>query len=193
MLPAGTVWLLALMAGADATVPAPVVKVERHAGVFRIEAEMSVKVDPATAWGVLTDYNHLAEFMPDMRESRIVSGPGEPVLVEQKAMTGFLVFRFPIEVVLKVEESPCSRVAFQAVKGNVKELRGEWRVAGDRSPVTILYATHLEPDFWVPPLVGPALIRADVEAQMIGLAREMVRRKEQRVRSIACASGTAGP
>lgn len=191
MLQAGTVWLLALLAGAGA--PEPVVKVERDASVFRIEAQMSVNVDPATAWDVLTDYNHLAEFMPDMRESRIVSEPGEPVRVEQKAMTGFLVFRFPIEVVLEVEESPCSRVAFRSIKGNVKELRGEWRIAGDRSPVTILYATDLEPSFWVPPLVGPALVRADVEAQMVGLAGEMIRRKEQGARAIACASGVAAP
>jgi hypothetical protein len=181
------VWLLALLAAE----PAPVVKVEREAGSIRVEAQMSVSVDPGTAWGVLTDYNHLSEFMPDVRESRVVSEPHEPIRVAQKGLSG--LFRVPIDLVLEVEESLCSKVTFKSIKGNVKQLRGEWRIAGSQSPVAILYAAHLEPEFWVPPLLGPVLIRHDVEAQMRGLAREMIRRRERGTASAACGRGAVGP
>lgn len=55
--------------------------VEREQGEIQIQASLDVPVDSGIAWEVLTDYNHLAEFVPEMRISRIISAAGDPILL----------------------------------------------------------------------------------------------------------------
>ena len=37
-----------------------------------VTASAEMRVDPRTVWSVITDYDHLAEFIPFMRSSRVV-------------------------------------------------------------------------------------------------------------------------
>ncbi|MBI2312380.1 MAG: SRPBCC family protein [Betaproteobacteria bacterium] len=137
-------------------------------------------MDPRLAWDVLTDYNRLAEFVPGLSASRIASAPGEPLLLEQKGEAGFLVFRFPVEVVLRVEERPHDRLRFILVRGNMKAMRGEWRVEKAGAGTRVSYDAELTPGFWVPPLIGPHIIRRNVKNQLEGVAREMLKRAAAR-------------
>lgn len=155
---------------------APEVHVERRHGVFQVHVDTPVAVDAQTAWQVLTDYNRLAEFVPDMRLSRIISAPGAPLLLEQKGGAGFLLFRVSIEVVLQVDESPPERLKFHAVSGNMKQMHGEWRIRRAGEAVRLSYKAELEPDFWVPPLIGTALMRRDIGKQVAGVVQEMLKR-----------------
>jgi hypothetical protein len=111
---------------------------------------------------VLTDYNHLADFVPDMRSCRIVSAPGMPLQVEQKSETGFLIWRFPIEVVLRIEEQPQQFITSKTIWGNVKNTQGEWRIRRSARETQLEYSAAMELDFWVPPIIGAAIIRRDV-------------------------------
>jgi len=154
----------------------PEVQIERRNGVFHVRAEMPVGADAATAWQVLTDYNRLAEFVPDMRSSRVVSAPGEPLLLEQKGETSLLIFSFNIEVVLRVEETPPHGISFRAVGGNMKQMRGAWRIDAAGLPVKIGYQVEIEPGFWVPPLIGSALMRRDVRRKIDAVVQEMQKR-----------------
>ena len=45
-------------------------------GDIDIVAFVDVPADAAVAWSVLTDYNKLADFVPDMHVSRVISKPG---------------------------------------------------------------------------------------------------------------------
>ena len=135
-------------------------------------------MDSRIAWEVLTDYNHLAEFVPDMRVSRIISAPGEPLLLEQKGEAGFLVFHFPIEVLLQVEERPQDWLRFTLVRGNMKGMRGEWRIEKLGEGTRVTYDAELMPNFWVPPLIGPHIVRRNVRNQLEGVVREMLQRAD---------------
>ena len=57
-------------------------------------------------WRTLTDYDRLAEFIPGMRRSRVVSRSGGVAVVEQSGEARFLVFSVPIEVTLSSTERP---------------------------------------------------------------------------------------
>lgn len=166
---------LALPAAAFAE---PEVSIEPRGGGFAVRAETLVDATPAVAWQVLTDYNRLADFVPDMRASRVISAPGAPLLVEQQGCAGFLMFGFGIDVVLEIEETPPSTLAFRAIRGNMRIMRGEWSVDGSAAGVTrLVYKAVLEPAFWVPPLIGPAILRRDISSRIAGVVREMVRRQ----------------
>jgi hypothetical protein len=55
-------------------------------------------------------------------------------------------------------------------------MKGSWTVTGDAAHCAIAYLADIEPAFWVPPLIGPALMRRRVEAQLGGVLEEIHRR-----------------
>ena len=164
---------ISLAAAAEVTV-----KVERQENAFQVEANLLVAVDKGVAWQVLTDYDNLASFVPGMRSSRIVSAPGEPLLLEQKGESGFLLFRVPIEVVSRVEEAPLNTIRFQSVGGNLTNKRGEWALEWHDHATRVSYRANITPGFPLPPLIGPAIVGRDVRIMVESVAREMLRRAD---------------
>jgi len=154
------------------------VRIERQEDAFNVEADLLVAVDKRVAWQVLTDYNNLASFVPGMRSSRIVSAPGEPLLVEQKGESGFLLFRVPIEVVARVKEVPFGTVRFQSVGGNLTNKRAEWDLRRHDHATRVNYRANITPGFLLPPIIGPALVGRDVRIMLESVAREMLRRAD---------------
>jgi hypothetical protein len=171
-------WVLLFVAALSVprAAAAPDVRIEQRGEGFTVSAQMSVGVPRATAWEVITDYNRLRDFVPDMDDSRVVSRAGEPTLVRQTGAWNLLGFRVPVRILAQVEEQPMRSVRFHSVSGNVRVVNGEWRIADQGGGVAITYHVECTPDFWVPPLLGVLLIRRDVRAKLEQVAREMLRR-----------------
>lgn len=160
-----------LAAAAEVTV-----QVTRQEDAFRVKANVLVAVDQRVAWHVLTDYDKLASFVPGMRSSRIVSAPGEPLLLEQKGETGLLFFKVPIEVVSRIEEASLNTIRFQSVGGNLKNQKGEWALERHDHATRVSYSADITPGFPLPPLIGPAIVGRDVRIMVESVASEMLRR-----------------
>lgn len=145
-------------------------------GVVTIKADMLVPVDAKTAWQVLTDYNNLARFVPEMESSRVISKPGQPMRVEQQGKSGILSFLVPEHIVLQMDEKPVEQIRFRAIAGSVSSMRGEWRIVGTGSPVRVLYTARIIPLLPLPPLLGTSMIEYDVESKLSAVRHEMARR-----------------
>src|SRR3954453_12482532 len=52
--------------------PRPAVRVEQHGNEILVHAQSDVRADPATIWATLSDYDHLAQFIPDVSSSRVI-------------------------------------------------------------------------------------------------------------------------
>jgi hypothetical protein len=145
-------------------------------GVISIDAEILVPADAKTAWAVLTDYDNLARFVPEMQTSRVVSAPGQPKRVEQRGKSGMLSFFTPEHIVLQMEEAPYERIRFNRVAGDVKSMRGEWLIVGGGNPVRVIYRARIVPKVPLPPLLGTTMIERDVETKLAAIRREIARR-----------------
>ncbi len=178
---------ISLAASAEVTV-----QVARQENAFNVEANLLIAVDQRVAWEGLTDYNRLASFVPGMRSSRIVSAPGEPLLVEQKGESGFLWFRVPIEVVARVEEVPFGTVRFQSVGGNLTNKRAEWDLRRHDHATHVNYRANITPGFSPPPLIGSAIVGREVRIMFESVAREMLRRAESTGTATSAVAAPAG-
>ena len=58
-------------------------RIERQGEYIAVNASAVMQVDARIAWEVLSDYDNLAQFIPDMKSSRVVSRDGNRVRVEQ--------------------------------------------------------------------------------------------------------------
>ena len=174
--PASLVLLFGLL-GASVTASAePEIRIARDQDAFKIDASLRVDAHHHIAWQVLTDYNNLARFVPGMQTSQVVSEPGEPLLLKQTGQSGFLLFTLPIEVLVRITETPLEAIRFEAVGGSFKNKQGEWRIERQDDATLLIYRASISPGFWVPPLIGTAVIGQDVRNKLLGVAREMRRR-----------------
>lgn len=155
----------------------PVVSVTRSGEAYQVNVRMDVVGSRALVWRVLTDYENLQRFVPGMQSSRIVSGPGEPLLLEQKGESGVLFFKLTTTTVSRIFETPESEIRFDLVSGNLKRMQGSWTLTPHDHAVGVGYRAELVPEFAVPPLIGPAVMVQNVKAMVEGVAREIERRK----------------
>jgi carbon monoxide dehydrogenase subunit G len=125
---------------------------------------------------VLTDFDRLADFIPGMQSSRIVSPPGEPMLLRQVGRTKVTFSEYTFDVTLAVTVDPPREITFRRVAGNLERMDGGWRIEGDLDRCRIDYQAVIEPGFWVPPLIGPLIMRSQVARQIEGLESEIARR-----------------
>lgn len=156
--------------------PEVAVTVARAGDTLTIDALMFVAVTPQEAWAVLADFEHFADFVPNMQVSRIVSKPGEPLRVEQKGKARYGLLSFSFESLREVELLPFETLKSRAIKGNMKKMETLTRLSAEGGGTRIVYHNEAVPDFWLPPLIGPAFIRHEVAEQFRAFIREMLRR-----------------
>jgi polyketide cyclase/dehydrase/lipid transport protein len=166
---------LALLAPAHAAEIA--VNVTRSGGVFQVEASAEFEGTVSRTWRVLTDYGRIAEFVPDVRTSQVLSRDGNQAVVEQKGDARVLFFSFPINVRLAVTEYPYERVVSRAVSGNFREMRSTYALEAGEGRILLRYTGRMVPDFYVPPLIGTLALRHNVETSFRALVEEIERRQ----------------
>ncbi|MGB5079621.1 MAG: SRPBCC family protein [Burkholderiales bacterium] len=152
------------------------IEVAREGEFVSVRASAQVNADLPTAWEVLTDYDHLAEFIPDMRSSRVVRRDGGSVLVEQKGEFGFFFFRQAIDVVLSVSEQPPRRIVARTVEGNLKDMEASYELKASTNGLRLDYTGRFVPDFFLPPLIGMPLVRRSLERRLQSMVNEIERR-----------------
>jgi ribosome-associated toxin RatA of RatAB toxin-antitoxin module len=127
-------------------------------------------------WQTLTDYGRLAEFIPGMRKSRIVSRSGAVTVVEQSGEARLLFFTFPLEVTLTSTERPPHVIEATLLRGNLKRLDGVYRIVPQGGGRVLLTWTGVVEAHSMPPLIGEIVMRASIEDQFRGMVEEILRR-----------------
>jgi len=127
-------------------------------------------------WKTLTDYDHLAEFIPGMRRSRLLEWRGAVAVVEQVGEAGFLFLTFPIEVTLASTERPPYTLEVSMLKGNLKRLDGAYRIEPQAGGRMLLTWNGIVEAQSMPPLLGEIVMRSNIEDQFRGMVREIERR-----------------
>lgn len=173
--------LLALVLGGRALAGSGIqTDVERDGQVLQVRSTMAADAPADTCYAVLADFDRLAEFVPGLKSSRVVSRPGEPVRLHQVGTASAAFFHVTLDVTLAVTTDPPRSITFTRVSGNLLKMQGGWSVRGDATHCDIVYHADMQPDFWVPPLVGPRLMRHQVDEQMAGVLAEIARRASGR-------------
>lgn len=152
------------------------IRIARDGDFVTIAASAVMRVDPRVAWAVLSDYDHLADFIPDVKSSRVVSRDGHRLRVEQIGEVGFIFYRQPVTMVLEVHEEPPRRITARGVEGNVKGMESYYELHASGADVRLDYAGRFDPDFPIPPLIGMPVLRKVIERRFRAMVNEIERR-----------------
>jgi ribosome-associated toxin RatA of RatAB toxin-antitoxin module len=138
--------------------------------------ELTVPVSAATAWEVLTDYQHVPEFVPGMRISRVLEQTGNICMVEQQGEMMANNLRMFFQGVLKIIRESPDRLSVQFVSGTFRNMQGQWTVTGKNSPVKLGYQLDLDTGTPFPSPIMVAMLQQQVALWVSSLAAEMERR-----------------
>jgi hypothetical protein len=151
------------------------VNATRSGQTLQVEANAEFEGNLARVWKVLTDYDRLSAFVPDLHVSRVISRDRNHALVEQKGTARFLFWSIPMDVRLAVTEFPHERVESRSVAGNFREMQNSYRLEVRQGHVHLHYSGRMVPDFDVPPLIGTWILHSHVESTFRALVNEMER------------------
>lgn len=143
------------------------IAVHAHEGVYRVAAAFSVPEAPAIVLAMLTDYEQIPRFMPDVTSSQVLERAGGRALVAQEANPRVLMFSRRVHLVLDVEERPEAIRFRDRCRKSFSHYEGAWQISEtDDGGTAVTYELVMKPSFSVPGFAIRRLLRQDA-ARMI--------------------------
>jgi ribosome-associated toxin RatA of RatAB toxin-antitoxin module len=121
----------------------------------RIVATTHIPFGLEEVWQILTDYDHLADFIPNLAESQRIAHPNGGIRLVQVGAQCFLNVKFCARVVLDMVETFPKELKFSMVEGDFRQFEGRWLLEPLKS--SDITGTQLSYDLLVlPPRAMPA-------------------------------------
>jgi len=143
----------------------------------RVYAAVRIRAAPEVIWGVLTDCEHAASFIPGLKRcTRIDSAPdGSWDVFEQQIKYSWLMPL--VTCVFRAEYKRPQHIDFQRISGDLKDEKGTWAlvetpnaVAAAAAQTTIVeYDLYVDPGFWVPRVLLRQSLRSELPAALSAL------------------------
>ena len=172
---AGTCLLLALLNPLARAAELAELEISEGEGVYRISLVMQVQAPPHNVWRVLTDYARIYRLNPAITESEILPSPDEGVVrVRTRLLDCIAFFCKEIDRVEDVHESGPDglQVTIVPALSSFKSGSAEWQIHGIGGHSQVLYQAEMEPDFYIPPLIGSYFVKQKLlQAMMASLER----------------------
>lgn len=147
---------------------------------FEVHASALVRATPQQAWRVLTDYERLPEFVPDLVSAQVASRSGHEVVLEQQSTTGVLFLTQTIRMLVKIEEQPYSGIDVTLISGDMRHYSAHWTLdsfmldGGEGTHVR--FSGQMEPEMYIPALIGSPIMLISIRKMVEAVAAEIERR-----------------
>lgn len=156
------------------------VDLERRGEVVHVDASLVVSVDIQLAWQVMTDYEGMPEFLPQLQSSRIVSRNGNRLRLEQAGRVFLGPIPWTFEYVRDVELTAPTRIRSVIVGGSLASGEVVTELKRQGGATHISYRSEAVPGVWVPLGISEGVIRQQVLEQLAQMRAEMLRRQGTR-------------
>lgn len=146
-------------------------------GVYEAWLEMQIAAPSKIVYALFTDFNQLTQLSDSITHSRLVSGSSPEYTVEIKSTNCALFFCIKLKQLQHVLELGDGHILVDDIKGksDFKFSNTLWHIRTHKKGTRVSFSTSLEPDFWLPPLLGPWIFKD----QLIEETRAMIERLEK--------------
>ncbi len=155
-----------------------VVQVEARGEVMVVDSRLSVRAPIEDVWSVLTDFDHMSKFISGLTTSRVISLNDSHAQVEQIGKVTFGPLSISFDSVKDNELTPPKRIITTLVRGTFKQFRSTTTLDEGVDETIIIYHGEAIPEMWLPPVIGPALVRSETRKKFTELRDEILRRRK---------------
>lgn len=153
------------------------IAVARRGELLLVDAAFVAPVSQREAWDVLTDFDAMARFVPNLEESRVAAREGTHLRVEQRGVARWGPLSHPFTTVRDVELEPMTRVRSQSIAGSLRNVRSNTLFTPAAAGTEIRHHLDFGADTWMPPLLLEPFLRHEVREQFEAVVAEMLRRR----------------
>ena len=146
-------------------------------GARRLAVQLRLPLDPQWIWAVLTDYNNLNRYIPNLSSSRQLWRRGNRVGLEQVGSQQFCGLSFSARVELELEEDPeRGELRFAMLSGDFRRFEGHWRVDCDSMSTRLLYSLTVQGKPGMPIGLIEQRLQQDLASNLRGVQHEASQR-----------------
>ena len=159
------------------------VTVDTRGSTVIIDVEVPIDVSPEEAWPTLVDYDHMADFIPNLTESRVLSRQGNHLRVVQKGRASRGPLSFSFENVRDVVLAPPNEIRTRLVSGTLRNAESLTRI--ERTPSGMRLVNHGE--YTVSEFLPVAVVTGSIASETrenFALIRAEIMRRHARVASV---------
>lgn len=161
--------------GVTAAADGPEVRVDEQRGDYTVHARFTVAQQPPAVLDVLTAYEQIPRFMPDVKTSTVRARSGDRVLVEQEAVSGMLMFSKRIHLLLEVWQDG-GTLRFRDASGrSFARYEGAWHVTTQAPGSLVTYDLQARPAFRLPDFFLRRVLKRDAVEMVERLRAEIAR------------------
>lgn len=140
------------------------VSVTHHDGRYRIFMRVDIAANPQRAMDVFTDYQNLTLINPAVKEVQILASKDDYSQIRTRIEICVLwVCKDVVQVQDMRREGLRLKARVVAAQSDLRYGKAKWHVWECRSSeaerACLTLHAELEPDFWVPPLIGPYVMK----------------------------------
>ncbi|MGB7934401.1 MAG: SRPBCC family protein [Gammaproteobacteria bacterium] len=143
--------------------------VSYDAGVYTLSIEARIDAPVAMVYRLITDYDHLQDINPAVRESRILR-VDSPEKCRIRVVTRLCVLFYCRDVSQSQDMVKSPGYILEAnilpEHSDFRRGRAQWRLTAEGDSTLMHFRAELVPDFFLPPLIGPWLIRREMANQI---------------------------
>ncbi|MBD2614892.1 MAG: cyclase [Nostoc sp. GBBB01] len=139
----------------------------------QISAKIQIPQPVEQIWKVLTDYEALADFIPNLAKSRLIEHPDGGIRLEQIGSQRLLNFNFCARVVLDLEEYFPKEINFRMVEGDFKGFSGTWCLEpyslGEQIGTNLCYTIQVWPKLTMPVSIIENRLSKDLRFNLLAI------------------------
>ena len=123
--------------------------------------EMIIDAPGDDVYDIFTNFNDLAQLSDNITQSRLLSRTAAVSVVEVKTHNCVLFFCKDLTQTQRVHELNDGKISVEDIKGKSDFIYAKttWHIRQHDDETRVSFRTEMQPDFWLPPLLGPWLFK----------------------------------
>jgi len=148
-----------------------IVGLDRWSNTHKVRVLGAILIDsPARhIWDVMIDCDRAPEFVPRLRNCRVLYQSGNTEIIEHRVALSALLPA--VTYTFRAHYQDLQRVDFTMVSGDLREFEGSWTLeqVNDGQQTIVVYSVYLDPGFLVPQWLVRRALRGELPDLLIAL------------------------
>jgi carbon monoxide dehydrogenase subunit G len=170
--------LLVLAGNATMAAESPIRKLDVafEGDAYIVNAVFVAPAPQSVAWDVLTDFDKLQGWVPNVAESKVVKRDDASVTVEQRGVAKYGAASFPYVTERRIELKPPANLKTAQIKGSMRRVESTIMLEPEGKGTRIIYHLEIVPSLLAGAVMSKAFVEHEVGEQFTAIVGEMTRR-----------------
>jgi carbon monoxide dehydrogenase subunit G len=143
-----------------------------------IDLSFAVPATQQEVWDVLIDFDRMADFVSNLKESKVVSISEDTLTIFQRGAATYGPVSYPFESTREVRLIPYHNIRTHLISGNMRKMEGTTYLVDEGGQTRVIHRTDTIPKVWIPAAVGKVFIEHEMREQFNEMRNEIIKRKK---------------